>query len=488
MSVWIVVSQTHAHVAGTLLPRGFFLGLGLLYLAALAVDRMAARCRVPGAAAILLLGLAIPTELVTQAQPLGPVQLETLHRVSLALLIFYAGLRTNLGRIRGMTRAGLRLGSLGVLLTLAITGLALLALAPLLPAGLPPAAAVLAVCCLGATDSGALEDLMLALRHSVSGRLSHLLQFEAALSTLTTLLCFGFASAVLQGRGHGEHEGLHAAVFTSLPEQLGAVGVHLIAGVAAGLLVGLRAPRLIDGLVRSDQQLLLATVALAFVTYGVGQVLGGGGLVAVFVAGVCLSNGRYRIGRFEPQALGRVMHPFNSAAEITVLLLLGLLVQHAVLLAVLPLGLLMAIVLPLARLLAVTAVMPASLCSWRDRLIVGGCGLRGAVPLALAVSMTEELPHLRGITPQLAEPLAAQLLALIFVVVLSDLLLQSLLMRRLLPPCWSLTHGRQCEEMTNRASIRERPRCDGRRLRCVAGRPCRRPTSPARVDPVVDCL
>ena len=429
----MAVSQSHAHLEGTLLPRGFFLGLGLMYLAALAVDRIAAYWRLPGAVAVLLLGLAIPTELLTRAQPLEPVQLETLHRVSLALLIFYAGLRTNLRRIRGMTGAGLRLGSLGVLLTLAITALALLALAPLLPAGLPPAAALLTVCCLGATDSGALEDLMLALRHSVSGRLSHLLQFEAALSTLTTLLCFGFTAAILQGQGHGEHQALHAAVITSLPEQLGAVGLHLVAGVAAGLLVGLLAPRLIDGLVRSDQQLLLATVALAFVAYGFGQLLGGGGLVAVFVAGVSLSNGRYRIGRFEQQALARVMHPFNSAAEITVLLLLGLLVRHDALIAVLPLGLLLAIVLPLARLLAVTAVMPASSRSWLDRLIVTGCGLRVAVPLALAVSTTEELTHLRGIQSTALEPLAAQLLALIFVVVLSDLLLQTFLMRRLLP-------------------------------------------------------
>jgi len=174
-------------------------------------------------------------------------------------------------------------------------------------------------------------------------------------------------------------------------------------------------------------------VALAFVAFGFGQLLGGGGLLAVFVAGVLLSNGRYRIGRFEQQALGRVMHPLNTAAEITVLLLLGLLVKPAALLTVLPLGLALAIVVPLARLLAVWAVMPASTFPWPDRLVVAGCGLRAAVPLGLAVSMTEELPHLRGVAPALAEPLGAQLLALIFVVVLSDLLLQTVVMRRLLP-------------------------------------------------------
>jgi len=426
----MVTLQPHAHLEGTLLPRGFFLVLGLIYLAALAMDRLAAHWRVPGAAAVLLLGLALPTELLTRAHPLGPVQVETLHRVSLALLIFYAGLKTDLRRIRGMTAVGLRLGSAGALITLAITGLALLLLAPLMPGGLPPAAAALAVCCLGATDSGALEDLLKALRHAVSGRLSHLLQFEVAVSTLVTLLLFGLVAGVLQVPGHGAHDALQGALAQRLPEQLGAVGLHLLAGAVAGLIIGALAPRLIDALVRSDPQLLLVAVALAFVAYGLGQWLGGGGLVAVFVAGVLLSNGRYRVNRFEQQALGRVMHPFNTAAEVTVLLLLGLLVQPAVLLTVLPLGLLVAIVLPLARLLAVWALLPAARFSWPERLVVAGCGVRAAVPLALMVALSEELPHLRGIPVELAEPLAAQLLALMFVVVLSDLLLQTVVMRR----------------------------------------------------------
>jgi cell volume regulation protein A len=179
--------------------------------------------------------------------------------------------------------------------------------------------------------------------------------------------------------------------------------------------------------------LLLVAVALAFVAFGFGQLLGGGGLLAVFVAGVLLSNGRYRIGRFEQQALGRVMHPLNTAAEITVLLLLGLLVKPAALITMLPLGLALAIVVPLARLLAMSALLPSARFPWPDRLVVAGCGLRAAVPLALAVSMMEELPHLRGVIPALAEPLGDQLLALLFVVVLADLVLQPLLMRRLFP-------------------------------------------------------
>ena len=411
----------------------FFLGLGLIYLAALAVDRLAANWRLPGAAAVLLLGLVIPTEWLTKAQPLGPLQVETLHRVSLALLIFYAGLKTDLRRSRGMTAAGLRLGFGGVLITVAITALALLLLAPLVPDGLPPAAAVLAVCCLGATDSGAIEDLLVALGHSIRGRLSHLLQFEVAVSTVVTCWSSGWWPVCCRPSPMATgHQALHGLLASRLPEHLGALGLHLLAGLLAGLVVGVVAPRLIDALVRSEPRLLLVAVALAFVAFGFGQLLGGGGLLAVFVAGVLLSNGRYRIGCFEQQALGRVMHPLNTAAEITVLLLLGLLVKPAALITVLPLGLALAMVLPLARLLAVWAVMPAPPFPWRDRLVVAGCGLRAAVPLALAVSMTEELPHLRGVAPALAEPLGAQLLALLFVVVLANLLLQPLLMRLLL--------------------------------------------------------
>ena len=423
----------HAHLEGTLLPRGFFLGLGLIYLAALALDRLAAKWRLPGAAAVLLLGLVIPTGLLTQAQPIGPLQVESLHRVSLALLIFYAGLKTDMRRIRGMSAACLRLGCGGVVITVAMAALALLLLGPLLADGLPPAAAVLAVCCLGATDSGAIEDLMVALGHSIRGHLAHLLQFEVAVSTMVTLLGFGLIAGVLQAHAHGDHQALHALVATRLPDQLEAVGIHVMAGLLAGLIVGAVAPRLIDALVRSEPMLLLVAVALAFVAFGFGQLLGGGGLLAVFVAGVLISNGRYRIGRFEQQALVRVMHPLNTAAEITVLLLLGLLVKPAALITVLPVGLALAIIVPLARLLAVTALLPLNRFPWPDRLVVAGCGLRAAVPLALAVSMTEELPHLRGVAPALVEPLGANLLALLFVVVMADLLLQPLLMRFLLP-------------------------------------------------------
>ena len=430
-SLLIASNFPNPHLEGTLLPRGFFLGLGLIYLVALAVDRLAAKLRLPGAVAVLLLGLILPTAWLDQSQLLDSVHEETIHRVSLALLIFYAGLRTDLRRIRGMVLVGLRLGIAGVFTMLAITAIALFILAPLLFTDLPPAAALLAVCCLGATDSGAIEDLLVAVGHPIRGRLTHLLQFEAAVSTVVTLLGFGLVAGVLQATEHNEHQALHGLLASRLLDQLSAVGLHVVAGLVAGLVVGGVAPRLVDVLVRSEPMLLVVAISLAFVAFGFGQILGGGGLLAVFVAGAFLSNGRYRIRRFDQQAVSRVMHPLNTTAELTVLLLLGLLVKPAALFSALPLGLVLALVVPAARTLAVNLMLPSKCFLWPDRLVVAGFGLRGAVPLALAVSMTEELPHLTGVAATLAEPLGQQLLALLFVVILIDLLLQPVLMRHL---------------------------------------------------------
>lgn len=428
------VQAPHAHLEGTLLPRGFFLVLGLIYLLALAVDRLAQRLRLPSAASILLLGLAISRGMAG-IHHVSTLHVESIHRISLALLIFYAGLGTDLRRIRGTVGAGLRLGTVGVLLTLLTVGLVLKLAGPALGgeglAMLPFAAAWLAACCLTPTDSGALEDLLGSQERGLSGRLRHLLHFEAALSTLSALLLFGFLAGFFHAHSPHDSVGLHGETAKDLLSQVGLVGRHVLAGLLAGGLVGALAPWLVDKLVRSEPQLLLVAISLAFVAFGFGQLFGGGGLLAVFIAGVWLSNGHYRLKRFDQHALERVMHPFNTAAELSVLLLLGFLVTPTNLIRMLPLGLLVALVLPLARVAGVWLSLGGAAFSKVERWIVGSCGLRGAVPLALAVAMADELPHLIGVPADSAEDLGALLLALIYVVVLINLLLQTGVMRRL---------------------------------------------------------
>jgi cell volume regulation protein A len=70
--------------------------------------------------------------------------------------------------------------------------------------------------------------------------------------------------------------------------------------------------------------------------------------------------------------------------------------------------------------------LPGAAFKMADRWILACCGLRGAVPLALAVAMGETLPHLQGVSHALGDDLSSRLLALLFVAVLATLLLQTL--------------------------------------------------------------
>lgn len=429
---------TQAHATGTVLPRGFFLVLGLIYLLALALDRLAERLRLPASAAVLLLGLGLHN-LLDGRHHIGLAHVETVEKVSMALLFLYAGLGTDLRRIRGSVGAALRLAILGALITLGITGVMLLLLPGPLAAGLRPggggipmAVAWLAASCLTALDGNALEDLLRGLHQAVSGRLTHLLQFEAATSTLLALLSFGCIAGMVGIQDNVNHLDLHAELALAMPMVL--IGRFVLAGLLSGAVVGVLAPAVIDRLVRSESHLLLVSIALAFVAYGLGQWLGGGGMLAVFSTGMWLSNGHYRLQRFDQHALHRALHPFNTAAEFSVLLLLGLTVSPGRLTSALPLAILLALALPLARLVSVWLALPGRSFQPRERLLVACCGIRGAVPLGLSLALLSDLPHLRGVPAAIVSPLGGNLIAVIFLVVLINLLLQAGLMQVLGPP------------------------------------------------------
>ena len=421
----MLAQVSQPHLEGTILPRGFFLVLGLIYLLALGLDRLCERLRLPGAVAILLFGLLLQFVL-GRYLAISEVHVESLHRISLALLIFVAGLGTNLRRIRGglATAASLCL-VVPLLMWLCLT-------AGFLSVGVPMAAAALAGCCLLANDSAALEDLLEAGGRPIAGRLRHLLKFESALSTLVALLAFAFVlahSLVV----HGAHPELQPARLHDLPTELGNLGQHLAAGLAAGSGVGALAPHLAKRLIRADRQLLLLAIGFAFVAYGLGQQLGGGGLIAVFIAGVWIANSSAGPQHNPAQGWQEVLHPFNTAAELTLLLLLGLLIEPQALVEVWPAALLITAILTLARLLGVPLLLGmGSALPLKDRRLVAAAGVPGAVAIALAVSLVDALPHLGSLSADTAEMLGRQLLAIIFLVVLLSQWLRSLWLRRAL--------------------------------------------------------
>ena len=427
------------HSPGTILPKGFFLFLGLLYLLALVAERLATRLGVPAALSVLVVGYFVGTN-NGNFLGLNHAEVETLHVMSLALILFYSGLKTDLRRIRGHLSFALLLSTVGVVASLFFLSFWLVWLgapggdlvnfsfAPAMPWG----AALLTSACLMATDGSATEDLLHSLRRWLPSGVSDVLQFEAALTNLAAILCFGFISALFQAQAHGGHGHLHAFYGLGAFEEVGNLLKHLFAGVLAGILVGLGASLLIDRVLREHSQLLILAISVAFVSYGLGNVFGGGGIVAVFVCGLVLSNLHYRDSWVNHEAMQKALLPFNTVAEYTILLLLAFVVSEEKVLRTLPLGLLTGLLLLIVvRPLVVLLVHRSSQMNPRELLAISFCGVRAAVPLALSLSLVLEVPHLRGVSPLIAESLAQSLATVVFNVIVVDLLIQGLFARPL---------------------------------------------------------
>ena len=126
---WLLTVAEHtgsvaSTASGTILPKGFFLATGLLYILALGLHRLASRLAIASALPILALALVVYW-LHHGLKAVSHGQVETLHTTSLALLLFYAGLNTDLERIRGRLALALALPTIGILLSAPLLGLLL---------------------------------------------------------------------------------------------------------------------------------------------------------------------------------------------------------------------------------------------------------------------------------------------------------------------------------------------------------------------------
>jgi len=412
--------------------------IGLVYLGTLVISRFSVRIGVPAILGVLLLGLAINIH----SLDVSHAEVEMLHVVALALLLFYAGLKTDLAAIRGFLSYGLMLAIGGVALATVVLGLGIwwlssgtgAGLAPGLADRMPLGAALLIAACLGSTDAGATLSVLRQVKRCVPERVAHLLEFESAVNDPAALILYGIVLSLF-GTAGGSPEPLAALALSGLRELLQQLGAGLLVGLTFGSLARL----VINHFALEKAQLLVVAMSIAFIDFGCAHYLGGSGFVAVYVTGVFMTNAHYRDPEINHTTIQEVLLPFNTMTEISIFLVFGLLVPPGQLLPALRVGLASAAVLMLlARPLSVFCFQRFSPLNSRDSLLVAWCGLRGAVPLALSYNLVDKIPSLRGVDPELGLTLAHNAQSVVFVVVILNLLLQGLslppLCRRLNAP------------------------------------------------------
>jgi len=394
--------------------------LGLLLLATLAIRRFSLQLGSPAILGVLLFGLLIPNHF----ELFEDSTIHNLHTVGLSMLLFLAGLQTEMRSIRGFLEYGVVLAVGGVILSSGVLGLLIwLALSSTgegIQFGIhqmPLSVAMLIAACLGSTDAGATLSVLHQVKERVPQRLRNLLEFEASLNDPTAILflglVFGFAA---DGAGDPDHV---------LLEQMRLFVQSIGSGLLIGVVLGYVFRYVLSWLIQQRDQMLIVGIACAGIAYGAATLLGGSGFICTYVTGLFLANHIYANPVINADAMQEVLSPFNMMVEVVIFLVFGLVTEPDLLWPVIPAGVLVALLMMLiARPLSVLAFQPLSPFSRRESLLVAWCGLRGAVPLALALELVERIPHLQGLDPATAGLLARNVEGIVFTVVVLNLLLQ----------------------------------------------------------------
>ncbi len=351
----------------------FILVAGALLALGLGASLLAGRLRIPGLVLFLGLGMALGTD------GLGLIAFDdyelarTIGVIALALILFEGGLAAGLPEIRPVFGSALSLALLGTLTTAVITGMAAAWLLDLtLLEGMLVGSIV------SATDGAAIFALLRG--STLKRRLARTLEGEAGMNDpVAVLLVLGFIEWI-QRPDYGVAD--MALLFV---QQL---GIGALAGGAVGWLAvqAFRRARLATGGLYP-----VASVAVVAIAFGAADVLHGSGFLAVYLAGLAMGS--------QPLPARQTVGAFHDGlawvAQLAMFLTLGLLVFPSQLGEIAFEGTLLALVLVfVARPVAVAVATAFAPLTGGDRLVLGWAGLRGAVPVVLALfPLIEGIPN-----------------------------------------------------------------------------------------------
>ncbi|HYC38634.1 MAG TPA: potassium/proton antiporter [Usitatibacter sp.] len=286
--------------------------------------------------------------------------------LALAVIIFDGGMRTRREMFRVALWPAVSLATVGVVATAALVGVFA---AWLLGIGWLQGMLVGAI--VGSTDAAAVFGLLRNAGTTLQERVAATLETESAsndpMAIFLTLALLELLSA------HKTH--VEAGVILAFVQQF-AVGAAM--GVAGGRLLVMLINRL---RLHSGLYPLLA-VAGGLLVFAATQQVGGSGYLAIFVAGVVLGNSPLQAA----QNILRVHDGLAWLSQIVLFLILGLLVTPSELVKVaLPALGIAAFLILVARPLAVVASLAPFRFPWREQAFISWVGLRGAVPIVLAL-------------------------------------------------------------------------------------------------------
>ncbi len=338
----------------------------ILILTGILSSKLSARLGLPVLVLFLMIGMLAGENGVGGISFDNPNAAHALGTLALAMILFDGGLQTPVAAIKQVWKPASVLATFGVLGTAAITGLAAAWILDL-----PLLHGLLLGAIVGSTDAAAVFSLLRNAGIHLNKRLKSILEIESASNDpMAIFLTVGLLEILVNDLPLG------LGLFQLFVMQMGI-------GAVVGLAVGWASVHVINRIQLMATGLYPVMVAACgLLAFGVAANLNGSGFLAIFIAGVIIGNSRFVFQR------GTFLFHDGMAwlSQITMFVMLGLLVDPLSLIDVWLEGLLIALVLVfVARPLVVVPVLKFFGFGGREITLVSWVGLRGSVPIILAI-------------------------------------------------------------------------------------------------------
>lgn len=309
-------------------------------------------------------------------------------------------MRTRIETFRVGLRPALALATFGVVITAAVTGLAAWWILEL-----PLLHALLIGTIISSTDAAAVFALLQNHGLRLNQRVSATLEIESGSNDpMAIFLTIILLELITRDTPPGVAE---AALLLGKQLALGALG-----GLAGGWAMARLLPRL--DLQPAFYPLLVTAAGLT--VFSVVYLLDGSGFLAIYLMGILIGNRGLR----KLDDILQVHDGLAWLAQLSLFLMLGLLLSPHDKLAFVPEGIALgAVLILLARPLSIALTLWPFGFRWREQLFIAWVGLRGAVPIVLAL-----FPLMAGLDNAALFPTIA------FIVVIMSLLLQGTTLAR----------------------------------------------------------